>query len=405
MNTLTQKGSENGKGTTNGDARRRLESWIESFVEYTDNLETPEIYRRWVGIITLGAVLEQRVFMGVAGPPLFPNLYGILVGPPGIGKSRSIRAARDLVKQLEGFNLAPDSVTGASLTDALQESKRSILRYNGAENDLVFHSMYLMPDEFSDFMKDYDNALVGKLTKFWDCDSYIETRSTNKVKRQVTDGQLSMIGGVTTSHMLEVLPDHVWDQGLMARTVLIFGDDHEVQEDYFSAPIKQSEDLVHDLKSIFTLQGQFELSDDYRGAFNDWRRRDFAPRPAHPRLVHYNTRRGTQVLKLSMVSCADRGETLRIDLHDLERAKSWLLGAESHMGRIFGGQLHADAKAVDDLLHDMGAGEVPENKLLRLAIAKVGFKGAKQLVQMMEETGLIKEVQKKGARIKHYVRA
>lgn len=342
--------------------------------------------------------------MGVAGPPLFPNLYGILVGPPGIGKSRSIRAARDLVKHLEGFNLAPDSVTGASLTDALQESKRSILRYSGAENDLVYHSMFLMPDEFSDFMKDYDNALAGKLTKFWDCDSYIETRSTGKVKRQVTDGQLSLLGGATTSHLMKVLPEHVWDQGLMARTILIYGDDQEIQEDYFAAAVKPSEDLLHDLKAIFTLCGQFELGDDFRNAFNDWRRRDFIPKPSHPRLEDYNTRRGTQVLKLSMVSCADRGETLRISLHDFERAKGWLLEAEGQMGKIFGSQVHADGRMVDDILHEIGGREVAENTLMRAISKAVGYKSAKQLFQFMSETGMIVEVMKKGGRGRYFKR-
>ena len=37
-------------GTMNGAGRRKLASWIESFVDYASNLESAPIYRRWAAI-------------------------------------------------------------------------------------------------------------------------------------------------------------------------------------------------------------------------------------------------------------------------------------------------------------------------------------------------------------------
>ena len=38
---------------------RKCQSWIESFVEQTDNLDAPLIYRRWTAISLIAAALEQ----------------------------------------------------------------------------------------------------------------------------------------------------------------------------------------------------------------------------------------------------------------------------------------------------------------------------------------------------------
>src|SRR5947207_2880446 len=75
----------------NGSGRRLCQSWIDSFVNHTANLESAPIWRRWAAIATIGAVLEQKVFVTTSSP-LYPNLYVFLVGDAGLGKTRAIAA-------------------------------------------------------------------------------------------------------------------------------------------------------------------------------------------------------------------------------------------------------------------------------------------------------------------------
>lgn len=62
------------------------EDWLEAFIELTEGLPTPPLFRLWSGITTLSAVLERKVWLPTMRQILFPNIFTLLVGPPGSGK-------------------------------------------------------------------------------------------------------------------------------------------------------------------------------------------------------------------------------------------------------------------------------------------------------------------------------
>jgi hypothetical protein len=81
--------------------------------------------------------------------------------------------------------------------------------------------------------------------------------------------------------------------------------------------------------------GEFIWEPDAMQAINEWFGEKLPPLPSHPRLYHYRGRRGTHVLKLSMISAASYHQSLRVTLADFLRAKEWLLTAESTMPDVF----------------------------------------------------------------------
>jgi len=279
-------------------------------------------------------------------------------------------------------------MTGASLTDALVAARRDIPRY-GEEGALTFNSLFLMPDELSDFMKVYDESLIGKLTKFYDVDPYTETRVTGSITRIIESSQLSMIAGSTPSHLLTKIPEYAWEQGFFSRTILVYAEERRLEDDIFAAELRDTGKLAHDLKCIFSLQGQFKLSDEFRAAVNDWRRKGELPRPGHPRFKNYCARRLGHVLKLSMVSSADRSDDLRLELRDWERALGWLHEAESTMPGIFGTATSIDAGVIDEALHYIGAGEVNSHRLTRWLSMKIPAFQVKTIIATMEDGGMI----------------
>src|SRR5882757_1192693 len=111
----------------NGRGARKLPSWIDRFVEHTEGIETPKIFRKWAGIVTIASTLEQKVWITTSSP-MYPNLYVGMIAQPGVGKTRIISEAGKLLQQLPEPYLAPTSINSSSLVDHLVECKRIIIQ-------------------------------------------------------------------------------------------------------------------------------------------------------------------------------------------------------------------------------------------------------------------------------------
>lgn len=342
--------SYNGKAKTNGKGHRKCQSWIESFVEYTGNLESAEEFRTWAAITTIASALEQHCHMTTTGT-LYPNIYCILVGQPGIGKTRTISTARTFLEQLSDLFIGPTSMTGASLVDALCASKRPIHSASGSEQ--WQNSMVLLPDEWAAFTPEFGNDFIGNLTTFYDVVPYSQWRRHKETKILIHRPQINMLCGSTPSNLLTYMPDKAWHQGFASRVMLIYSNKREVKDDF--DPTRRARELpaemVQDLKHVFSLSGEFKPDGEFADLVNAWRANKEAPKPSHPKLEHYNTRRRAHLYKLAMVSSVDRGNSLALTAVDFHRALGWLEQAELSMHLIFDeGRASADSMAMDEIV-------------------------------------------------------
>src|ERR1700739_4453525 len=111
----TPTGSKITTVPTGVSANRKCASWIESFIESTSALDTPAIFRKWAAISTIAAAVEQRVCMVTGKGALYPNVYCMLIAHPGVGKTATIRRARQYYLETQEPLLAPTSLTGAAM--------------------------------------------------------------------------------------------------------------------------------------------------------------------------------------------------------------------------------------------------------------------------------------------------
>lgn len=383
---------KNGQAGTNGSASRRCQSWIESFIEYTENIESPVIYRRWAAISLISAALEQKVFIETSSP-LFPNLYIFLVGPPATGKTRSIAAVRRFSHELPDLQHGPTSVTMASLVDRLVEAKRIVIDLHAPP--MEFNCLYCPIDELSAFLHKYDDELIGGLTHFYDGEPYTQSRRGKDIRIKVKNPLVGCIVGATPSNLTHLIPDWGWEQGFTSRVIMVYSEERPMI-DIFGAPRKSElpKDMLHDLKAIYSLIGSFGWTEEYSTAIHNWRNLGQPPVPKHPKLVHYCSRRLAHLLKLSMVASVDLGDSLKLNVDNFNTALGWLLEAELHMPDIFRQVVGAgaDSSAIDEIYHfvsNFAATGIAENKLINEVRKRVPAHAVLRVVEIMEKSHLL----------------
>ena len=339
-------------------------------------------------------MLEQRVWIDTQGP-LFPNLYILLVGHPGIGKSRTIDAGMKFYLETESPALGATSLTMASLTDAMEASKRKIANHLTGEMH-EYNTLAIFADELSAFMHEWNLELVAGLTKFFDCSYYSQRRRVGDINIKIERPQLNMLCGTTPANLLKFVPESAWEQGFTSRLILIYSDKRPLV-DVFNTPKRDMpKEMIHDLTSISNLYGEFDWTDEFQEYANKWRSIDLEPIPTHPRLKHYLTRRFSHMLKLAIISSVDRKNELMLDLTDFNRAMAWLVEAENRMPEIFaavGGG--ADAKALDEMQHQVKSatgGVISEARLIRAAKDLLPLNKIKDGINTMIASGMIIEV-------------
>jgi hypothetical protein len=298
----------------------------------------------------VAGVLEQKVWVDT-GSPLYPNLYTFLVGHAGIGKSRAITMAANIVREaLPELAFGATSMTRASLVDFMSEAKRFLPQL--PEPPIEYNSLVVIADEFSAFMHEYDSALVAALVEFYDVNPYSEGRRVSQIRIKIPRPQLTILTGSTPSNLIHTLKDYVWDQGLMSRVIMVYSAERPLIN-VFDVPQRgRPVHLIHDLKMLFKLEGEFARTKEFEEAMHNWKVLNLAPAPDHPKLRHYCTRRWAHLLKLTMVACVDRTNELMLTVEDFNRAFGWLIEAEETMALIFEvGSVAPDSRVMDEVVH------------------------------------------------------
>ena len=107
---------------TQNMASRELPDWLTSFVSASEWGEAPSYFYFWVGVATIAAALRRKVWLDMGEFVWYPNLYTLLVAPPGvIQKSTTADIGMTLLAQVPGIHFGPSTLTWQALYDAFAE--------------------------------------------------------------------------------------------------------------------------------------------------------------------------------------------------------------------------------------------------------------------------------------------
>jgi len=334
---------------------RKLDDWITSFMQFTDNTEPPKLFRFWTAVSVIASALQRKCFVQWGSSLLFyPNLYIVLVGPSGVRKGTAMNPGLDLIEDIGKIKVAAQATSLQALIRRLKETNYQDPDLNTGK--MQFHSsMTIFSKEFTVFLGYHNRELMSALCDWYDCDRRWTYETISRKKEEIVGVWVNLFGATTPSLIQSSMPLDAIGGGLTSRIIYIY---EEKMEKMVLLPMETEEErelrklLLHDLDKITLLSGQFKYTNGFLDLWSDWR----VEAEKHPpfyddRFEGYISRRPNHVMKLSMIMSVSRGsdeQRMVLTSADLKRAISVLEEAELKMQGVFSGVGKSDTA---DLLH------------------------------------------------------
>lgn len=319
---------------------RIFEDWIDAYMEFTEESEPPQVFKKWCAISAIASALQRRCSMNLGWGDFYPNMYIVLVGPSGSRKGTAMRPARQLIDSL-GIQIAAEATTREALIKRLDEAKAQ--GFSLTDNQATMHSsLTVHSQELTVFLGYNNQALMADLCDWFDCSSsYIyETKGsgTNTIKNV----WFNLIGATTPSLIRSTLPEDAIGGGLTSRIIFVYGDKkHKIIPIHFQTEreAQLKTDLGEDLTTMTQLEGKFRQTEDYVDNWIEWvmQSEQNPPFQHNHHLAGYIDRRRLHLAKLSMIMSASRSNEMLLRAIDLEKAITFLEEVEKNMPKVFSG--------------------------------------------------------------------
>lgn len=322
--------------------KRKLEDFIDAYIEYTAMTEPPEHFKTWTAISVIASALQRKVFMEW-GPSLtfYPNLYIVLVAPSGSRKSVAMNPGLSLISDA-GIPIASNATTWQALVRKLKDNNMTDVE---PETGTVHchSSLTIFSKEFTVFLGYQNRELMSSLCDWYDCDNVWSYDTISRSEEKVIGVWVNLMGATTPTLIRESLPMNAIGGGLTSRIIFVYGKGKgkivpipsisQREKDLYAA-------LLNDLEQIKMLSGKFRATKGFIHAWDTWytSTSEGAPLFNDARLEGYVERRPTHLMKLSMIMSVARGNNdLIITEQDMGRALMFLSQAEETVHNVFEG--------------------------------------------------------------------
>lgn len=323
---------------------RRCEDWLKSFVEYSSFGEAPLKMLFWTGVSTVCGALRRRVWIDMKYFQWVPNMYIVMVAPPGIvSKSTTANVGMNLLRQVPGIKFGPDVVTWQALVESLSQNGEMALDPETGEY-LPMACVTIASDEFGTFLNPDDREMVDVLVSLWDGKRGSFTKVTKSSGNDsIENPWINVIACTTPAWIAGNFPQYMIGGGFTSRCIFVFTEAKRQEIAYPDENVpehfnKLKGDLIHDLEIISTLIGEMKISPGAREWGRDWYTQHWRNSPKElntDQFAGYLARKQTHIHKLAMVLSASQRDDRLITTEHLAFAVDTLSALESDMPRVF----------------------------------------------------------------------
>lgn len=316
------------------------EDFFDLYFRYVGKTECPRIFHRWTAISCIAALLGRRVYLPFGHFDIYPTVYVMLMGAPGTRKSTAIKMGQKLINQIGYDHFSADRTSKEALwLDMQSEQDRNMEAYLG-DSDLeeleinIPTELYIVADEFNDFMGVRNEEFQTALTKMWDSPNEYKTRAKNSANASIFKPTVNILGGNTPSGLTKGFGVEAINGGFFSRILFIHAEPTGIKIPFPESPAGDIKlQVLSYVRKIHELEGIITIDSTARKLLASIYHK--CPGIPDRRFNYYQTRRHTNLLKLCVIIAASRNK-LKLSTDDIIKANTILHVTELQMPQAFG---------------------------------------------------------------------
>ena len=385
-------------GRGEGEVKRKLEDWLDGYIDYTSEQESPSLFHLWVGLSMISSALGRKVWVDRGYYKLYPNLYVVLVGASArVRRTTAVNIGYNLFREaLPEYLLVSQKTTPEALINIfVQEGKKK-----GISGGTIVST------ELGVFLGTGGKSgdIIQLLTDWYDCPETFTYHTLMRGKERLERVYCVLVGSTTPIWLKESMPPSAIGGGFTSRVVFVYQSKPEKLVPFprvSNGMRRLREKLIGDLKVIASLDGEFRLDEDAVDWYERWYtevfKPDFIPNAS---LDGYYGRKHDTLLKVAMCVSASRKDSLCIDEGDLKVALKCLNSAERYLPQtvklIQMKEVGEEEEKVFRLIERKG--EVDYSNLLRGVSYCMNAKRVQEVIETLLEEERIEEFIREGKR-------
>lgn len=306
---------------------RLLQDWLQGYLEYTAQQESPESLHLWTALSVISAAVRRRVFIEHEYYRIYPNTYVIIVAESAkVRKSTAMDLGRDLLLDAcPEVKIMRDSMTSQGLIKALNK-KTQVVNADGKITEELRSDVAIFADEVANLFsydKTRSSQMVIFLTRSYSCPNLYDHTTARDSTVRLHNLYPVFIGG-TDPHNLKVLPSDAVG-GLTGRLIWIIERERRHnnpgwKRDNESAVRRRliREMLIHDLQRIAELQGEVTTSKEAQDFYDNWYEQLSARGNEDQNIDAFYQRCHTTALRLAILKCLSETDDMQLTLKHMK---------------------------------------------------------------------------------------
>jgi hypothetical protein len=223
-------------------------------------------------------------------------------------------------------------------------------------------SYALLLDEMTTLIKGKDERMMDALKSFFDCPRIFTYSTLAREDARIENLCLTLLAGTTPKTMSAAIGKEQIGQGFTSRCNFIYSDAVQTLEVFKTKEKQDWGSFEEDLTSIYSLHGHYQFTREAGDRLQALIDSGIPPSPTDGRLEEYNSRRGINLIKLSMIYAASESSVMLIRTHHVEKALETLLEAEVYLPEAFALMGNSDSFESIRLIHSWMTREFEEAK-------------------------------------------